>query len=79
MGAWGIGHWLVVLAVVLLVFGTKRLRGAGRDLGEALRGFKKGLNDGDDTPVAELQDQARSRSSQASTQTSGQNGESTPR
>ena len=44
MGAWGIGHWIVVV-VVLLVFGTKRLRGAGKDLGEAVRGFKDGMRE----------------------------------
>jgi len=74
MGAWGIGHWVVVLLVVLLVFGTKRLRGAGRDLGEALRGFKKGLNEGD-APTAELDGPERSQNQQAS----GQSGDSAPR
>jgi len=65
MGAWGIGHWVIVLLVVLLVFGTKRLRGAGRDLGEALKGFKKGLNEGD-APTAELDGPAHSQEHQAS-------------
>lgn len=41
MGSLSIWHWLIVLVVVALVFGTKRLRGAGRDLGEAVRGFKE--------------------------------------
>lgn len=49
MGSFSIWHWLIVLLVVLLVFGTKRLRGAGRDLGEAVKGFKKGMHD-DETP-----------------------------
>jgi sec-independent protein translocase protein TatA len=49
MGSFSIWHWLVVLVVVLLVFGTKKLRGAGRDLGEAVKGFKKGMHD-EDTP-----------------------------
>jgi len=49
MGSFSIWHWLIVLLVVLLVFGTKRLRGAGRDLGEAVKGFKKGVHD-DETP-----------------------------
>ena len=53
MGSFSIWHWLIVLVVVLLVFGTKRLRGAGRDLGEAVKGFKKGMAD-DDRPAAEL-------------------------
>ncbi|NZA25866.1 Sec-independent protein translocase subunit TatA [Luteimonas sp. SJ-92] len=60
MGSFSIWHWLIVLVVVLLVFGTKRLRGAGRDLGEAIKGFKKGVNDADDDkPAARLEDQAR--------------------
>ena len=49
MGSFSIWHWLIVLLVVLLVFGTKRLRGAGRDLGEAVKGFKKGMHE-DETP-----------------------------
>ncbi|MCD9007970.1 Sec-independent protein translocase subunit TatA [Luteimonas sp. XNQY3] len=49
MGSFSIWHWIIVLVVVLLVFGTKRLRGAGRDLGEAVKGFKKGMHD-DETP-----------------------------
>ncbi|MGO3128511.1 MAG: Sec-independent protein translocase subunit TatA [Luteimonas sp.] len=49
MGSFSIWHWLIVLVVILLVFGTKKLRGAGRDLGEAVKGFKKGMHD-DDTP-----------------------------
>lgn len=58
MGSFSIWHWIIVLVVVLLVFGTKRLRGAGRDLGEAVKGFKKGMGD-DDTPAGELSDQSR--------------------
>ena len=54
MGSFSIWHWLIVLVVVLLVFGTKRLRGAGRDLGEAVKGFKKGMAD-EDKPAGELE------------------------
>jgi sec-independent protein translocase protein TatA len=43
MGSLSIWHWLIVLVVVALVFGTKKLRGAGKDLGEAVRGFKEGM------------------------------------
>lgn len=43
MGAGSIWHWLVVLVVIVLLFGTKKLRNVGQDLGEAVRGFKKGL------------------------------------
>ena len=58
MGSFSIWHWVIVLVVVLLVFGTKRLRGAGRDLGEAVKGFKKGIHD-DDAPPGQLGDQTR--------------------
>jgi len=40
-------HLLIILAVVLLVFGTKKLRTIGSDLGAAVRGFKKSMNEGD--------------------------------
>jgi sec-independent protein translocase protein TatA len=45
MGSWSIWHWLVVLVIVLLVFGTKKLRNIGADLGGAVRGFKQGMKD----------------------------------
>ena len=45
MGGLSIWHWVIVLVVVLLVFGTKRLRNAGKDLGEAVKGFKEGVRD----------------------------------
>ena len=45
MGTWSIWHWLVVLLIVLLVFGTKKLRNIGADLGGAVRGFKDGMKD----------------------------------
>lgn len=48
MGGLSIWHWLIVLVIVVLVFGTKRLKNVGEDLGEAVRGFKKGLNGEDD-------------------------------
>lgn len=47
MGTFSIWHWLVVLAVVVLVFGTKKLRNLGSDLGSALKGFKEGMKDSD--------------------------------
>ena len=43
MGSFSIWHWLVVLVIVLLVFGTKKLRNIGSDLGGAVRGFKDGV------------------------------------
>jgi sec-independent protein translocase protein TatA len=44
MGSLSIGHWLIVLVIVLLVFGTKRLGDMGGDLGKAVKGFKDGVN-----------------------------------
>jgi sec-independent protein translocase protein TatA len=45
LGTWSIWHWLIVLVIVLLVFGTKKLRNIGTDLGGAVRGFKDGMKD----------------------------------
>ncbi len=47
MGSFSIWHWLIVLAIVMLVFGTKKLRNMGSDLGGAVKGFKEGMKDGD--------------------------------
>jgi sec-independent protein translocase protein TatA len=44
MGGWSIGHWLIVLLVVAIIFGTKKLRNVGQDLGAAVKGFKEGMN-----------------------------------
>ncbi len=46
MGSFSIWHWLIVLVIVMLVFGTKKLRNIGSDLGGAVRGFKEGMKDG---------------------------------
>ncbi|MFA5520772.1 MAG: Sec-independent protein translocase subunit TatA [Castellaniella sp.] len=45
MGSFSIWHWLIVLVIVALVFGTKKLRNMGEDLGSAVKGFKKGMSD----------------------------------
>ncbi|MGQ9862343.1 MAG: Sec-independent protein translocase subunit TatA [Thiobacillaceae bacterium] len=45
MGSFSIWHWLIVLAVVLLVFGTKKLRNIGADLGGAVKGFKQAMKE----------------------------------
>lgn len=52
MGSFSIWHWLIVLVVVVLVFGTKRLRNVGSDLGSAIKGFRKGLNE--DEPAKQI-------------------------
>jgi sec-independent protein translocase protein TatA len=45
MGSFSIWHWLIVLLVVVLVFGTKKLRSLGSDLGGAVKGFKEGVRE----------------------------------
>ena len=56
MGGFSIWHWLIVLLIVVMVFGTKKLRNMGGDLGGAVKGFKDGMKEGgqpatDDKPV----------------------------
>jgi len=53
MGSFSIWHWLIVLLIVVLVFGTKKLKNIGQDLGGAVKGFKDGIKDGaqPETPV----------------------------
>lgn len=46
MGSFSIWHWLIVLVVVVLIFGTKKLKNVGSDLGAAVKGFKDGVRDG---------------------------------
>jgi len=48
MGSFSIWHWLIVLVIVMLVFGTKKLRNIGSDLGGAVRGFKDGIKESGD-------------------------------
>ena len=55
MGSFSIWHWLIVLVIVVLVFGTKKLKNLGTDLGGAVKGFKDGMKQGtadDATPPA---------------------------
>lgn len=53
MGSFSIWHWLIVLLIIVLIFGTKKLKNIGTDLGSAVKGFKDGIRDGQapDTPV----------------------------
>ncbi|MDY6321362.1 MAG: Sec-independent protein translocase subunit TatA [Succinivibrio sp.] len=44
MGAFSVWHWLILLAVIALIFGTGRLKNLGKDLGGAIKGFKEGIN-----------------------------------
>ncbi|WEK32800.1 MAG: twin-arginine translocase TatA/TatE family subunit [Candidatus Pseudomonas phytovorans] len=51
MGIFDWKHWIVLLAVVVLVFGTKKLKNLGSDLGESIKGFRKAMNDEDNKPL----------------------------
>lgn len=52
MGSLSIWHWLIVLLVVILVFGTGKLKNLGRDLGGAVKGFKEGIKEGSEPDAA---------------------------
>ncbi|UUZ51754.1 Sec-independent protein translocase subunit TatA [Massilia sp. B-10] len=52
MGGLSIWHWLIVLLVVVLVFGTKKLGNMGGDIGKAVKGFKDGVRGEEDKPAA---------------------------
>ncbi len=59
MGSFSVWHWLIVLLIVVLVFGTKKLKNIGADLGGAVKGFKDGVKDGnaaanEATPAAQV-------------------------
>jgi sec-independent protein translocase protein TatA len=49
MGSFSVWHWLIVLLIVVLVFGTKKLKNIGSDLGGAVKGFKDGVREGGTT------------------------------
>jgi len=49
MGSFSIWHWLIVLLIVVLIFGTKKLRNIGEDLGGAVKGFKDGMKGGEES------------------------------
>ncbi|MGK0374120.1 MAG: sec-independent protein translocase protein TatA [Arenicella sp.] len=69
MGLGGINIWslIIILLIVALVFGTKRLRGIGGDLGGAIKGFKKAIND-DSKQNDEAVDQAEKASDDATSE-----------
>lgn len=66
MGTFSIWHWLVVLAIVVLVFGTKKLRNFGGDLGNAVKGFKEGMkgSEGEQVETSITQQQIVNRSTE---------------
>ena len=55
MCSFSVWHWLIVLLIILLVFGTKKLRNLGSDLGGAVKGFKEGMKDGSATDATTTQ------------------------
>jgi len=57
MGSFSIWHWLIVLLVVILIFGTKKLRNMGSDLGGAMKGFKEGMRSEPEASKDETQKQ----------------------
>ncbi|HLX27256.1 MAG TPA: Sec-independent protein translocase subunit TatA [Casimicrobiaceae bacterium] len=63
MGSFSIWHWLIVLLVVVLIFGTKKLRNIGQDLGGAVKGFKEGMKSAEEPhpPAAEPPPQVSGR------------------
>lgn len=56
MGSLSVWHWLIVLAIVVLVFGTGKLKNIGKDLGGAIKGFKEGMRDAEDKPADKAAD-----------------------
>lgn len=58
MGSFSIWHWLIVLLIVVMVFGTKKLKNIGSDLGGAVKGFKDGMKDGS-APAGDAQQPAQ--------------------
>jgi sec-independent protein translocase protein TatA len=61
MGTFSIWHWVVVLVIVLLIFGTKKLRNLGSDLGGAIKSFKHSMKDDGVTPSPDAGDDAEGK------------------
>ncbi len=61
MGSLSIWHWLIVLLVIVLIFGTKKLRNIGSDLGNAVRGFREGVRSEDDKPQSNAETSSTGR------------------
>ncbi len=59
MGSFSIWHWLIVLVIILLVFGTKKLRNIGSDLGGAVKGFKDGMKTNEEAKTEQIQSQSQ--------------------
>lgn len=61
MGTFSIWHWLVVLVIVLLIFGTKKLRNLGGDLGGAIKSFKQSMKEGGENTPSETDEGDQSK------------------
>lgn len=61
MGSFSIWHWLIVLLIVVLVFGTKKLRNIGSDLGGAVKGFKEGVKTADEEALSSVSHETGAR------------------
>lgn len=59
MGSFSIWHWLIVLLIVVLVFGTSKLKNLGRDLGGGIKGFKEGLKEGQEEEPKKVTNESR--------------------
>jgi len=59
MGSFSIWHWLIVLLVVVLIFGTKKLRNVGKDLGGAVSDFKQGMKGGEEASKGNVESTAQ--------------------
>ena len=56
MGSFSIWHWLIVLLVIILIFGTAKLKNIGKDMGGAIKGFKEGMKDGTEDVANKVDD-----------------------
>ena len=56
MGSFSIWHWMIVLVIVMLVFGTKKLKNIGSDLGGAVKGFKEGMGTATEEPSKQIKE-----------------------
>ena len=59
MGSLSIWHWLIVLVIIMLIFGTKKLRNIGSDLGGAVKGFKEGVKEGAESVSSDASQSAK--------------------
>ncbi len=72
MGSLSIWHWMIVLVVIILVFGTSKLKNVGRDLGSAVKGFKEGLQEGTSDTTSAAPPQQPTQKVENAPQTPGQ-------